>query len=120
MNTSLKPTRLNQINVGLSMSAESWARNAIGGNKIAGPEGFENFRSAGGWNYNVHYRHISKSKPEWSKLKAVEEMSEVRMSLVQDIVHYAKEIDSMVMRLQRMEEQMNHVLPKKNICRGQL
>jgi hypothetical protein len=58
----------------------------------------------------MHYKKISKQSPEWSPSEAADEMSEIRESLVLEIESHAKELDAMVMRLQRMEEQMGIVL----------
>jgi len=106
---SLKPTPKNTAVVRLALSAETWARHAIGGDKIAGPEGFENYRNGGGWFYPLHYRNISKTEPQKSSTEALAEMSDIRASLVDEIIADAQELDRMVMRLQRMEEQMSEV-----------
>lgn len=111
---SLQPTQHNKKILGLALSAQDWARHAIGGDKITGTEGFENYRSQGGWYYPMHYSSISKSNPEWSPFEAADEMSDIRESLVREIDESAKALDDMVMRLQRMEEQMTTVLSSAN------
>ena len=112
---SLKPTPKNQTVVGIALSAETWARHAIGGDKRTGPEGFEKYRSQGGWYHPMHYRHISGSNPEWSPPEAADEMADIRECLVAEIDAHAKELDAMVMRLQRMEEQMGNALSNNQL-----
>lgn len=107
---SLKLTPRNEAVLRLALSAESWARHAIGGDKKSGKEGFENYRSQSGWYYPRHYYKISLQNPQWSPPEAIEEMSDIRENLVIEIENRAKELDEMVMRLQRMEEQMGTVL----------
>jgi hypothetical protein len=106
---SLRPTRKNVLVVGLALSAEVWAHHAIGGDKGAGPEGFERYTSQGGWNHAMHYRHIT-THPSLSPPEAVAEMSRMRECLVEEIINEAKIMDALVMRLQRMEEQMAEVI----------
>lgn len=104
---SLRPTERNRV-VGIALSAQEWARHAIGSDKRSGPEGFENFKSSG-WCHFTHYQHISKEHPERSKPEAADEMAEYRSKLVDEIWHTAKLLDAQIMRLQRMEEQMSEV-----------
>lgn len=107
---SLRPTPANRAIFGLALSAVGWARNAIGAGKKSGPEGFERYRSHGGWYYPEHYARISQTNPEFSPPEASDEMADIRMNLVREIEIHAKELDAMIMRLQRMEEQMAMVL----------
>lgn len=104
---SLKPTERNAC-VGIALSAETWARHAIGSDKQRGPEGFENFRS-GDWHHYVHYQHIRNIRPDLSLFCAMDEMTWYRQKLVDDIERTARELDEQIMRLQRMEEQMAEV-----------
>lgn len=106
---SLRPTQQNTDNVGIMLSAQDWARYAIGANKIAGFDGFERF-SIGGWYHPEHYKHISKIHPELSKKAALDEMTQMRGYCVHEIMQLASELDGMIMRLQRMEEQMKEVI----------
>lgn len=106
---SLKLTDRNAAVCGIALSAETWARHAIGGDKRSGKQGFEEYRNAGGWFYSLHYKHINKSKPEWSPKEALPEMTSIREDIVDTIMSLAEQIDVNVMRLQRMEEQMKEV-----------
>lgn len=105
---SLKITDHNHAVVGIAYSCRAWANHAVAADKLSGPEGFENFRS-GDWLHYIHYKNIS-SNPEVSPQSALEEMSNCREKLVSDILKTAVQIDQMVMRLQRMEEQMKEVI----------
>lgn len=102
---SLKPTHKNHLAVGISYSAKDWANHAIGGDKIAGPEGFENF-SVGGWNHWWHYKNIDKRFPERFRDGVLDEMSQMRENLVNDIMKIAELLDERVTRLEKMELQI--------------
>ena len=106
---SLKPTKQNTDNVGIMLSAQDWARYAIGADKISGLDGFERF-SIGGWYHSPHYKHISQIHPEFSRKDALDEMTQMRGYCVHEIMQLASELDDMIKRLQRMEEQMKEVI----------
>lgn len=107
---SLKPSIRNTKIVGVALSVKTWVRHAVGSDKISGVEGFENYRSIGGWYFPMHCKHISNTCPEASHHLAIHEMSDIRESLISDIETRAVELDKMIMRLQRMEEQMKSVI----------
>ena len=107
---SLKNTPENHAVVGICYSAIDWAKHAIAAEKIAGPEGFENFCS-GPWKHWPHYKHISKLTPETSRgVNAIEEMQRHIEYLTADIERHALELDDMIRRLQRMNEQISEVI----------
>lgn len=105
---SLKPTDRNRV-FGSLLSAQDWARQAVGSDKRSGEVGFEGFRS-GEWMHFLHYRKLRSDYPGQSPKEALPEMSEMRQRIVEDIMSSARDIDSMIMRLQRMEEQMQEVV----------
>ena len=108
--TTLKPTIKNVRIFGICLTANDWARNATGADeKTTGKEGFENFRS-GNWNHTCHYKLISKENPHLSPPGAIEEMSEMRESLLSDIDSTSKLLDEQIKRLSKMEEQMKDVM----------
>jgi hypothetical protein len=106
---SLKPTSLNFQTTGGVLSCEEWARRAIGLEKRSGKEGFSNY-SSGEWRNYWNYRGIDREYPTLTKIEFVDEMSHFRQKLAQEIVDKGKEIDEMIMRLQKMEEEMKLVL----------
>lgn len=106
---SLSPTIKNLSWKSLHMSAVDWARFAIGSDKILGEEGFENFKS-GDWNHFWHYKYINNNKPEYSGKEALDEMSEYRIRLAEDIMRTAQELDDKIKRLAKMEKQIHEVL----------
>ena len=106
---SLRPTQQNTDNVGIMLSAQDWARYAISADKKSSLQGFERFW-VGEWYHPEHYKHISKIRPEFSKKDALDEMTQMRGSCVREIMQLACELDDMIMRLQRMEEQMREVI----------
>ncbi len=94
---------------GICYSAEDWARNAIGAEKRVGPEGFENF-SSGGWHHYWHYKDIDRTYPWRSNKNTLEEMSQYRERLAEEIISLGKHLDERIMRLAKMEEQMKEVI----------
>jgi hypothetical protein len=106
---SLKPTSLNFQTMGGVLSCEEWARRAIGLEKRSGKEGFSNY-SSGEWRNYWNYRWINKEYPTLTKVEFVDEMTDYREKLAKEIVDKGKEIDEMIMRLQKMEEEMRSVI----------
>lgn len=104
---SLKPTEKNRI-FGSLLSAESWARQAIGSEKMSGQHGFDGFCS-GEWMHFIHYKLLRNNDPSMSPRGALPEMAEYRARLCENIMSAAREIDGMVKQLQKMEEQMADV-----------
>jgi hypothetical protein len=90
-------------------SAEEWTRYAIGADKIVGSEGFKNF-SSGNWYHPFNYRHINREYPNCSPAIAIEEMAEMRETLVDNIIRSARKLDEMIKRLAKMEKEMKEVM----------
>lgn len=111
---SLKPTSLNIQIMGSVLSCEEWARRSIGLEKQSGKEGFSNY-SSGEWRNYWHYQGINKEYPTLTKFEFIEEMSFYREKLVGEIVEMGKEIDGMVKRLQKMEEEMKFVICQEEV-----
>lgn len=114
---SLKPTNknLNYLkSVGPYLSFESWARHAIYLDKNEAEEGFKNF-SSGSWMNFINYKHINRDYPTVSKSEAIEEMIYYKQKLKEEIVEKAGEVDEMLTRLAKMEQELNQVIEQKRI-----
>lgn len=106
---SLKPTSLNFQTTGGVLSCEEWVRRAIGLEKRSGKEGFSNY-SSGEWRNYWNYRGINNEYPTLTKFEFVDEMSYYREKLVKEIIEKGRELDGMIIRLEKMEEEMRSVL----------
>jgi hypothetical protein len=114
---SLKPTSLNFQTMGGVLSCEEWARRAIGLEKRSGKEGFSNY-SSGEWRNYWNYRGINNEYPTLTKIEFVDEMSHFRQKLAQEILVKGREVDKMIMRLDRMEEEIKLVIAQEEIEKG--
>ena len=106
---SLKPTHKNNSTFGICYSAKSWAKAAIGGDKLIGEEGFKN-HSRGGWNTHWHYDKINNNYPTRYSKGVLSEMAEIREEHVRCIVELGVDLDMEILRLAKMEEEMADII----------
>lgn len=114
--TTLKPIDKNFSHLRLVpyLNCRDWARDAIVLERNEAEEGFRNF-SSGSWMNFINYKHINKDYPTVSKSEAIEEMIYYKQKLKEEIIEKAVEVDEMLMRLAKMEQELNQVIEQKRI-----
>lgn len=95
-------------------SCSDWARFALSLDRNPEKDGFRNYYS-GDWMNFINYKYIDKEYPVLSKPEAIDEMIYYKQKLKEEIINNAKEIDNMLMRLAKMEEETNRVIKQKQI-----
>lgn len=96
------------------LSCRDWTRDAISLERNEAEEGFRNF-SSGTWMNFINYKHINRDYPTVSKSEAIEEMIYYKQKLKEEIIEKAREVDKMLMRLARMEQELNQIIEQKRI-----
>lgn len=96
----------------LVRSAQQWADMALRAEKVVGREGFCGYRSRGGWDFAMHYKHINERFPVTSKQEAVNEMVDMMQNLKDEILSHSRELDEMIMRYAKMQAETKEVIER--------
>lgn len=103
---SLKPHRIPAP----IFSAEDFTRYAFGSGQIVkGEEGFHRL-SCGEWQHHWHYKHISRTNPQFSPPEAASEMSDLLVNHREYVMKLARQLDAEIRRIGKMEEELAAVI----------